>query len=257
VGRVSIGKTEQLDHLAHACGDFYSKAVVFYCRMVRKHGLWLKPKHLMRKNKFHHLRHAPAATVQAFFAALNSWRERRKTDTSARPPPRRKWYSRIRYKQGAMHHQNGVLTLSNGKGNAPLVLAWQWPLPKTVVIHWTGNGYEALATYRQREPDYQPKGTDAYDGQQTYIANGRLLSAKRRYQNMLKGQLSARIDCKQKGSRRKKRLIRSKRKQLQQLKHQIKDVLHKQTSRLITTLHARGVQTQVIGDVRDIRQDRA
>ena len=31
--------------------------------------------------------------------------------------------------------------------------------------------------------------------------------------------------------------------------------LCKQTSRLITTLHERGVQTLVIGDVRDIRQD--
>ena len=60
---------------------------------------------------------------------------------------------------------------------------------------------------------------------------------------------------KKKGSRRRKRLIRSKRKQLKKLRTQIKDMLHKQTSRLITTLHARGVQTLVIGDVRDIRQD--
>ena len=50
-------------------------------------------------------------------------------------------------------------------------------------------------------------------------------------------------------------MIRSKRKQLAKLKHQIRDIEHKQTSRLITTLHARGVQTLVIGDVRDIRQD--
>ncbi len=95
----------------------------------------------------------------------------------------------------------------------------------------------------------------AHDGQATFIANGRLLRSKRRYQNMLKGKLSARLDRKKKGSRRKKRLIRSKRKQLEKMNHQIKDVLHKQTSRLITTLHKRGVQTLVIGDVREIRQD--
>ncbi len=54
---------------------------------------------------------------------------------------------------------------------------------------------------------------------------------------------------------RRKRLIRSKKRQLKKLAHQIKDIEHKQTTRLITTLHEQGVQTVVIGDVRDIRQD--
>ena len=39
------------------------------------------------------------------------------------------------------------------------------------------------------------------------------------------------------------------------IEHQIKDIEHKSTTRLISTLHANGVQTVVIGDVRDIRQD--
>ena len=33
-----------------------------------------------------------------------------------------------------MRHKDGVLTLSNGKGNAPLVLVWPWDTPQTVVI---------------------------------------------------------------------------------------------------------------------------
>ena len=49
--------------------------------------------------------------------------------------------------------------------------------------------------------------------------------------------------------------IRSKQKQLSTLRNQIKDIEHKQTTRLITTLHQAGVQTVVIGDVRNIRQD--
>ena len=60
---------------------------------------------------------------------------------------------------------------------------------------------------------------------------------------------------KKKGSRRRKKLIRSKQRQLKKLKHQMKDIEHKQTTRLISTLHTNGVQTVVIGDVRDIRQD--
>ena len=40
-----------------------------------------------------------------------------------------------------------MLQLSNGRGNAPLLLPWSWDLPQTVVVRWTGSQYEALATY--------------------------------------------------------------------------------------------------------------
>lgn len=167
-----------------------------------------------------------------------------------------------------MSLKNGLLKLSNGRGNAPLVLEWTWELPQTVVIHWTGKQYEAIATYKQEAAEGQPTGDNvagidlgeihmavAHDGEQTYILNGRLLRSKRQYQNKLKAKLQSKIDVKKKGSRRRKKLIRSKKKQLRKLKHQIRDVEHKQTSKLITTLHQADVQTLVIGDVREIRQD--
>ena len=42
VRRVNIGKTKQLEELAHACGELYSKTVVFFWRTVRHKGIWLK-----------------------------------------------------------------------------------------------------------------------------------------------------------------------------------------------------------------------
>jgi len=166
-----------------------------------------------------------------------------------------------------MRHKDEILTLSNGKGNAPLVLDWHWETPKTVVIHWTGTQYEAIATY-QIEAQGQPQGERvagidlgeihlavSHDGTETIILNGRLLRSKRQYQNKLKEQLSKKIDVKKKGSRRRKKLVKSKQKQLKKLNNQIKDIEHKQTTRLVSTLHSDGVQTVVIGDVRDIRQD--
>ncbi len=45
VRRVNIGKTAQIDELAHACGELYSQALVFFWRTVRHKGIWLKEKH--------------------------------------------------------------------------------------------------------------------------------------------------------------------------------------------------------------------
>lgn len=269
VRRVKVGKTAQLDELARECGLLYSQTMVFFWRTVRHKGIWLAPKHLMRlftSKKLH--AHTSDACVQAFFASLKSWRQRKKAgDTSAKAPHKRKWYFRIEYKHSAMNLKDGHLRLSNGKGNPPLILNWPWELPQTVVIHWTGSEYEALATY-QVEAAALPTGEKVagidlgeihqavgYDGERAIILNGRLLRSKRQYQNKLKAALQSRIDVKKKGSRRRKKLIRSKKKQLSKLKHQLKDIEHKQTTRLITTLHENGVRTLAIGDVRDIRQD--
>jgi putative transposase len=268
VRRVNIGKTAQLDELAHECGVLYSKTLVFFWRTVRHKNVWLKPKHLMRlftSDKLH--AHTSDACVQDFFAGLKSWRERRKIDPTAKPPRKRKWYFRIEYKRTAMSLKDGILKLSNGRGNAPLVLEWAWELPQTVVIHWTGTEYEAIATYKQGESEVQPTGAKvagidlgeihmavSHDGEHTHILNGRLLRSKRQYRHKLIAELDSKIDVRAKGSHRRKQLIRSKKKQLRKLENQIKDIEHTQTSKLITTLHKEGVQTLVIGDVRDIRQ---
>lgn len=275
VRRIKIGKTAQLDELARECGKLYSQTVVFFWRTVRHKGLWLKPKHLMRlftSNKLH--AHTSDACVQAFFASLKSWRARKKAgDPHAKPPRKRKWYFRIEYKRSAMSLHDGKLRLSNGKGNEALTLDWPWELPQTVVIHWTGQDYEAIATYALFGPElpegWSPPETSkvagidlgevhqavAYDGEQVFILNGRHLRATRQYQNKLKARLQAKIDGKRKGSRRRKKLIHSKKNQLKKIKQQIRDIEHKQTTHLITTLHQAGVQTLVLGDVRDIRQE--
>jgi putative transposase len=58
-----------------------------------------------------------------------------------------------------------------------------------------------------------------------------------------------------KGSQRRKRVIRSKKKQLKKIENQIREIEHKQTTRLITTLYRAGVRTLAIGDVRALRQN--
>jgi putative transposase len=271
VRRVNIGRSAQLDELAHECGVLYSYVRVFFWRTVRHKGIWLKPKHLMRlftSKKLH--AHTADACVQAFFASLQSWRERKKAgDPDAHPPRRRKKFFRIEYKRSAMQIIDGKLRLSNGWGNDPLILAWPCELPQTVVIRLAGKEYEAIATYRHEQPLASPQGKKvagidlgevhmavSHDGEHTHILNGRLLRSKVQYRNKLLAQLNSRIDGRmKKGSKRRKRLIHSKKRQLKKIERQIKDIEHKQTTRLITTLYEQGVQTVVIGDVRDLRQN--
>src|SRR5215468_2037873 len=119
VRRVKIGRTPQLDELAQECGRLYSQVVVSFWRTVRHKGIWLKPKHLMRWHTSKNLHaHTADACVQAFFAALNSWRQRRKVAPDAKPPHKHKRYFRIEYKRSAMLLVDGRLWLSNGKQNA-------------------------------------------------------------------------------------------------------------------------------------------
>ena len=122
-------------------------------------------------------------------------------DPNAHPPRRQRWYFRIEYKSTAIGLKDGKITLSNGKGNEPLVLEWPWGLPKTVVIRWTGTQYEAVATYQVEVPT-KPSGSKiagidlgeihiavSHDGTETHLLNGRLLRSKRQYQNKLKEHL--------------------------------------------------------------------
>lgn len=270
VRKLKIGNTEQMQNLSRAAGELYSRTVVSFWRTVRKKDKWLNPSSLMRwlPNDSEHRLHAHSAdaVVQNFFASLKSWRERRKADPTAKPPRRRKWFYKVQWKSSAIKVKDGQLRLSNGQGNEPLLIDWQWAEPKLVEMGWDGKQYEIRACYSGVDPVAVEGGiiagvdlgemhlAVAHDGEQTYILNGRALRAKRQYQNRLKAKLSSRIDNMKRGSKRRKRLIRSKQKQLSKLNHQIKDIQHKQTTKLVSTFKDRNVQTVVIGDIRDIRK---
>lgn len=269
VRKLKIGNTEQMQNLSRAAGELYSRTVVSFWRTVRKQDKWLKPSSLMRwlpndsENRLH--AHSADAVVQNFFASLNSWRSRRKSDSDARPPRRRKWFYKVQWKSSAIKVKDGKLRLSNGHGNQPLVIDWQWTEPKRVEMGWDGEQDEIRACYTTEEVAVKESGSItgidlgeihlavAHDGKETIILNGRLLRSKRRYQNKLKAKLSGLIDLKNHGSKGRRRLIRSKQIQLAKLNNQIKDIQHKQTTKLVSTLNNRGVQTVVIGDIRDIR----
>lgn len=265
VRKRKIGHSELINQLALASGELYSRTLTSFWRTVKKKGIWLRAKSLMRwhNNKTLHA-HSADASVQVFFSSLKSWRELRKSYPKAKPPRRRKKFFKVTWKSSAIKIKDNYLVLSNGRGNDKLVIPWEHALPKQVEIGWDGEQYELRACYKESLPDTEEgklSGVDlgevhmavACDSEGSVILNGRYLRSKRRYQNKLKARLSRRIDKKKKGSKRRKNLIKSKKKQLKKIQNQIQDITHKQTTKLIYTLHERGVKKVVIGDLRGIR----
>ncbi len=120
VRKIKIGKTSQLDELALAAGELYSRTLVSFWRTVRKKGVWLSG-YTMEKwhvsDKLH--AHSSDAITQSFYASLKSWRSRRKADSNSKPPRRRRWFYKVIWKSLAIKLKDGKLRLSNGKGNQP------------------------------------------------------------------------------------------------------------------------------------------
>jgi len=267
VRKLKVERTEQIEGLALASGELYSRTVTSFWRTVGKKGIWLKPSSMMRWQNSNELHaHSADAVVQSFYASLKSWRTLRKIDPNARPPKKQRHFYRVQWKSSAIRLKDGCLILSNGKGNLPLIIPWQWTLPTLVELGWNGAGYELRAIY-SIAPVGVPLGTKIagvdlgeihlaaiHDGKDCHIYNGRYLRSVHRYQNKKKAEISSRLDRMVKGSRKHKRLKVRKQRTLRKIDNQISDILHKQTTKLVSTLHQAGVKTVVIGDVRDIRQ---
>jgi putative transposase len=269
VKKLDLPHCEQLDNLARAAGELYTRILVSYWRVVRKKNIFLSQYGMEKWHISPHLHaHSSDAIAGNFYAAIKSAQERKKSgDKEAKYPKRRKWFYKITWKSSAIRIKNGKLILSNGKGNQPLEIQWQWDKPKQVEIGWKkSGGYQLRATY-PIEPESQVIGdkvasvdlgdlrsATVYDGENTFIYSGRLLRSLVRYRNKITGKLQELISRTKKGSNRRKRLFRTKEKQLALIERKINDILHKQTTHIVSTLQHTGVQTLVIGDIRDIRK---
>lgn len=264
---LKLGNSPELENLATIAGKLYSLVVVRFWRVVRKQGLWLQSKDLMRwcKTKEMYAQSAQAI-VEQFYDNVRSWRQRRKLFPEARPPHKAKKFFKVTWKGQCLQLRNGKLRLPNGKATPPLFVGWRWELPKYVEMGWDGDQYELRAVYAKQceipRNDGGVAGVDlgevhtaaVFDGDRAFVFNGRFLRSIRRYQCKLSALLSSRIDKMDTKSKRRQRAQASRRWQLRKINNQIRDVLHKQTTRLISMLHERGIRTVVIGDVRTIRK---
>lgn len=274
--KLDLPASPLLDHLARAAGELYSRTVVAYWRILRKTGTGKNGRKPVFLSQYGMERicispdlhaHTSDAVVGNFYASIKSANARKKKGSKeAKYPRRRKRFFKITWKSAGIRLKKGQLILSNGKRNEPLVIPWAFDLPRQVEIGWkkTG-GYELRATYVDVSPrpalgdgvaavdQGELRTATVYDGEQTTLYSGRLIRSKSRYRAKNIARLDANISKTKRGSQRRKKLVRAKRRTVGKLDRQIQDILHKQTQHLVSTLHQRGVQTVVIGDIRDIR----
>lgn len=270
VRKLKIGRREDFDALALAAGRIYSMTVIWYWRHVRHCGVWMRPRDMERRleNGQPTPLHSQSAqrAIQCFFAALKTWRAAKKTNPALRAPHKTKRFYKVVWKKSAIRVVGGKLLLSNAKGAKPLVFDWLHETPVQVEMGWDRSQYELRATYEETvdaEPGPEIASCDlgevhpAVVGTKDFhlILNGGELRAKRRYREKLKAVFSTKIDRKKRGSKRRRRLIASKRKRVLKLNNQIRDIEHKLSTAAINTLHERGVGTLAIGDMRNIRVD--
>lgn len=271
--QLKTGRTEQLDDMAREAGITYSQTVVTFWRVVRHNRHWLSKYAMMkliRNSKLHS--QTVQGIVDTFFESLLSWRARRNSNQAAHPPRRLRRYHAIPFKESAISLKDGVLRLSAGKGNDPVVIPWKWSRPKTAGISWNGEEYVINAVYAGQSHAQaigdghacRQAGCAGIDlgeihiavaatGKRVIIANGRELRSKRRYQNKVKASFQRGMDKCKKHSRGWERLNKARKRTLRGLNNQIKDVLHKQTTKIVRAVISDGVRTVGIGDLRDLR----
>ena len=260
-------RDSQRESLALASGELYSRTVISFWRTVRKHNLWLKPSSMMRWQNSDQLHaHSADAVVQSFYTALKSWQVRRGEDRKARPPRRVHRFHPVQWKRSAIRLKEDNLTLSNGKNRRPIVIHWMWGIPTLVELGWNGEQYELRCTYTS-EATAEPRGVEVagvdlgethlaatHDGRECRIYNGRYLRSIQQYRNKKQAEISSKMGRMTRGSKRWKRLSTKKHATLKKLDNQTRDILHKQTTKLVSTLYNRGVQTVAVGDVRGIQR---
>jgi len=174
------------------------------------------------KDKMFLAQNTAQAVVGDFYDALTAWNKN--DDERANPPHKMKGHFKASWNRTQIKLRDGVLELQTPLGEDPICIDWPHPKPRRVELGWEGQWEEGM-DYELRiqyevDPGREPIGDKtvgidlgekhlaaATDGEDTWLVNGAEVRSLRRYQNKIKAELHSRIDRKERGSRRHRRLV--------------------------------------------------
>ena len=221
------------------------------------------------------------AVLQRYFKSWKSYSAVKKSGSLQKPKPPRKTknYTTTRWKKSAIKFVEGGLfgkcvQLSMAKGQPKIDI----PLPKnfnmskaeyiaTIDLCYNHGQWTLHFSYKCETETTDTKdgivGVDigeihpivSHDGQQTEIYNGRYIRSLYRHRNKVLAEVSQTISRCQRHSKRWWKLTRRKWKRIRKIDNQIKDVLHKHTTKFVSYCAERGIGTIVLGDLTGIRKN--
>ena len=266
--KIKVSPTSELDILASESGRVYSKVVSLIRKVKRKKGFWLSQgavQKYMRLRGYNLHSQTIQAIIESYFDSLKSYFRAVKSNPEAKPPKRTPHFFKVRWKSSAISLRDGVLRLSDGKGNPPITLQ-SIVEPVYVEMYFQRGSYYFSLVYKVHIPPKHETGKAvaidmgeihpivSYDGEQPIIYNGRAVRSIKQYINKFKAYIQSKMDRCIKRSNRWYRLKRIKIKILAKLNGQLKDTEHKITSRFISDCIQAKADTIVIGKLKGIRE---
>ena len=266
------------DALNLTSGAIYTSVLVSHWRVVRHKGHWLSEK---AGTRWSDLRlpvkplqaHSIDAAQQGFYTACRTTRALRKAGyPDAKFPHWRKRFRTTIWKNTAIKKEGAMLTLSTGKGHAPITLRLPGTLVDVVRVLAVRLVYDKKARrytwHVVVENGTQPKAAPGAhtvsvdlgeihpavvgDSHEATIIGCRERRAASQGHAKRLASLTAAIAKTRKGSRRYKHLLRTKARLKAKHKRVIRDLEHKVSCAIVAVAVASQAGTIVLGDVRDV-----
>ena len=265
------------ESLRHETGHCWSE--MLQAHIESRGGKWLSSVDLGKQFKGGYALHSQTiqALAQKLEANVDSARILRLDNPNIRYPYRFKRYQTIVWKRSAIRWtEEGRLSLSNGKRAPALVL----PISPEYVgadickveLTWRVDRYElclTLDTGMENPPmkeSGQLAGVDlgevniaavATEAGNCLVVSGRALRSVKRLRNKRHAALSSLIARCKPGSKRQRKLMKSKRRASARLYRQQRDLLHKASRQVVEFCQRNNVRSIAVGDVRDIQDGAA
>ena len=221
------------------------------------------------------------AVRERYFKSWKSYAALKKSGGVQKPKPPNKhkkhittrWKkSAIRFVEGTLFSKRVELSLAAGQPKIDIPLPSNFDMSKAEHIatidlcynygQWTlhfSYKYETETT----EIGQEVIGVDigeihpivSHDGTETRIFNGRYIRSLYRHRNKVLAEFSQTISRCKRHSKRWWKLTRRKWKRIRRIDNQIKDALHKQTTKFVKYCQTKGIGTIVLGDLTGIRNN--
>jgi putative transposase len=226
---------------------------------------WPTRSHLQKETKGLYMLHSQTVQMicKLFIGCIEQTRKNKKKDKNRKYPHKEKNFFSLLWTDQAMCIKGKKVILPMGRGRASLVLdrpEWLTEKMQSKII-WNGHEYEWHITASTNDTQKKERGINATvdlgqihlgavvtsDGK-GLIVSGRGIRAEKRLLNKTVGQLQKKIARCQKGSKRFKRIVWSKKRFLARIKRKIRDIRHKATRQIANFCGINNVSSLFVGN---------